>query len=161
MTTAAPPPGSVRTRDGLGRAPWWVTVVVILGALLTAAGAVIALLDPALLAGPDAPITAAVTVYAHYTFSRILALALLLLSALALRAHRVLAGLMVLTALIQLIDIIDDLTDGRALLTPGLLLFAAAFLFAAARLTGQAPWRRAGRRDDTDRRILRHPAAER
>jgi hypothetical protein len=118
-------------------------LVVILGALLTALGAVIALLDPTLLSGPGTSVTGAVTVYAHYTFSRDLALALMLLAALAARAHRTLAVLMVLTALVQLIDIGDDLADGRAVLAPGLLLFAAALLLGAARLTGHPPWRRA------------------
>ncbi len=151
MTTTGSPSGRRRSPASGNHAPGWVTLVVVLGALLTAAGAVIALINPTLLSGPDLTVTTAVAVYAHYTFSRNLALSLLLLTTLALRAHRVLAGLMVLTALIQLIDIIDDLTDGRAVLAPGLLLFAVAFLVGATALTGHAPWTHASWRDDTSR----------
>jgi len=154
MTTHASPSASGGTRDGRRHTPWWVTVVVIVGALLTAAGAVIALIDPALLSGPDASITTAVSVYARYTFSGNVALALVLLATLALRAHRILAGLMVLTALIQLIELIDDLFGGRAVLAPGLALFAVVFLLGAARLSGHAPWRQASRHGGTP---LRRP----
>ena len=50
------------------------------------------------------------------------------------------AGFMVLVALIQLIDIADDLARGELLLIPGLLVFAMVFLLGAWRLFGQALW---------------------
>ena len=51
-----------------------------------------------------------------------------------------LAGFMVLIALIQLVDVIDDLARGAFLLVPGLLVFAVVFLVGASRLFGQAVW---------------------
>jgi hypothetical protein len=44
-------------------------------------------------------------------------------------------------ALIQLVDVIDDLARGAFLLVPGLLVFAIVFLVGASRLFGQAVWR--------------------
>jgi hypothetical protein len=81
--------------------------------------------------------------YAGCLISRDLALAVMLLATLALRARHVLAGLMVLTALTQLIDAVVDATSGRASLLPILLVFVAAFLIGAARLSGQALWKAA------------------
>ena len=54
-----------------------------------------------------------------------------------------LAGFMVLVALIQIIDVINDLTRGDFLLIPGLLVFAIVFLLGAWQLFGQAIWHRA------------------
>ena len=64
----------------------------------------------------------------------------MLLLLLALRARRMLAGFMVLTAFIQFIDVIDDLARGAYLLVPGLLAFAIVFLIGAWQLFGQAMW---------------------
>jgi hypothetical protein len=49
-------------------------------------------------------------------------------------------GFMVLTALIQLVGVIDDLARGAFLLVPGLLGFAIVFLVGASRLFEQAVW---------------------
>ena len=119
--------------------PPWVTIVVILGALLTATGAVISKVDPTLLTN-GSPMTEAARVYADYLFARNLPLAVMLLFLLAVRARRMLAGFMVLTALIQLVDVINDLTRGAFVLVPGLLLFAIVFLIGAWQLFGQAFW---------------------
>src|SRR5712671_3783923 len=83
--------------------PWWVSASVIVGAMLMGAGAVIALVRPAMLVAPNAEITAAVRVYAGYLVSRNLALAAMLVAMLAMRARGVLSSLMVLTAFIQLL----------------------------------------------------------
>jgi len=48
---------------------------------------------------------------------------------------------MVLIALIQIVDVGDDLIRGAILLVPGLLVFAIVFLVGAWRLFGQAIWR--------------------
>ncbi len=119
--------------------PLWVAIVVILGALLTATGAVISKVDPTLLTN-GSPMTEAARVYADYMFARNLPLALMLLFLLAVRARRMLAGFMVLTALIQFVDVINDLARGAFVLVPGLLVFAIVFLIGAWQLFGQAFW---------------------
>jgi hypothetical protein len=81
-----------------------------------------------------------VQIYADYTFARDLPLAAMLLFLLVLRSRRLLAGFMVLTALIQFVDVINDLARGDFLLVPGLLLFAIVFLIGAWSLFGQAIW---------------------
>ncbi len=129
----------LRTPQSVVRIPLWVSIVVILGALLTATGAVISKVDPTILTN-GSPMTDAARVYADYMFARNLSLAVMLLLLLALRAQRMLAGFMVLIALIQLVDVIDDLARGAFLLVPGLLVFAVVFLVGASRLFGQAVW---------------------
>ena len=129
----------LRTPQSVVRIPLWVSIVVILGALLTATGAVISKVDPTLLTN-GSPMTEAARVYADYLFARNLSLVAILLLLLALRARRMLAGFMVLIALIQLVDVIDDLARGSFLLVPGLLVFAVVFLVGASRLFGHAVW---------------------
>lgn len=127
------------TPQSFVRFPLWVSIVVILGALLTITGAVISKVDPTLLTNGSA-VTETARVYADYMFARNLALAVMVLLLLALRARRMLAGFMVLIALIQLIDVGDDLARGALLLVPGLLVFAIVFLLGAWRLFGSAIW---------------------
>jgi len=129
----------LKTPQSVKRIPLWVSIVVILGALLTATGAVISKVDPTLLTS-GSPMTDAARVYADYMFARNLSLAVMLLLLLLLRAPRMLAGFMVLIALIQFIDVADDLARGAFLLVPGLLVFATVFLIGASRLFGQAFW---------------------
>ena len=119
--------------------PLWVSIVVILGALLTLTGAVISKVYPTLLTNGSS-MTEAARVYADYMFARNLSLAVLLLLLLAARIRRMLAGLMVLIALIQIVDIVDDLARGAFLLVPGLLVFAIVFLLGAWQLFGEAVW---------------------
>ena len=121
------------------RFPLWVSIVVILGVLLTLTGAVISKVDPTFLTN-GSPVTDAVRIYADYMFARNLSLAVMLLLLLVVRARRMLAGFMVLIALIQIVDVVDDLVRGEFLLVPGLLLFAIIFLLGAGRLFGQAIW---------------------
>lgn len=130
----------LRTPPSVVRIPLWVSIVVILGAVLTAIGAVISKVDPTMLTN-GGPITDAARVYADYLFARNLPLAVMLLFLLASRARRMLAGFMVLTALIQIVDVTNDLArGGEFLLVPGLLLFAIVFLVGAWRLFGRAIW---------------------
>ena len=138
------PDGSVQA-DKLGipqpvvHLPLWITIVVIIGALLIATGAIISKVDPTPLTN-GSPMTEAARIYADYTFARNLPLALMLLFLLALRARRMLAGFMVLTALIQFVDVINDLARGAVVLVPGLLVFGIVFLIGAWQLFGQAFW---------------------
>ncbi len=119
--------------------PLWVSIVVVLGALLTTVGAVISKVDPTILTNGSL-MTGAARVYADYMFARNLALAMMLLFLLGIRARRMLAGFMVLIALIQIFDVVDDLARGAFMLVPGLLVFAIVFLVGARRLFGQAIW---------------------
>ena len=111
----------LKTAPSGARFPLWVSTVVILGVLLIMAGAAISKVDPTLLTN-GSPMTEVTRVYADYLFARNLALAVVVLLLLAIRARRMLAGLMVLVALIQLLDVGDDLARGAWLLIPGVLL---------------------------------------
>lgn len=130
---------NLKTPQSVVRIPWWISTVVILGAILTATGAVISKVDPTILTN-GGPITDAARVYADYLFARNLPLAVMLLLLLAMRARRMLAGFMVLIALIQMVDVINDLSRGDFLLVPGLLVFVIVFLIGAWRLFGQPIW---------------------
>lgn len=123
----------VPTRTG-SAPPRWVVAVVLLAAVLCAAGAVVAWRYPALLVSRDSDINQATRVYAGYLISRNLALAVALLTLLGLRCYRMLAGALVLIALIQLLDAAIDAGTGRLALVPGLTILAAALLAAATRL---------------------------
>jgi len=68
--------------------PWWLRVVVFLGALLLAAGTVLALIHPAMLVSPHDEINGAVHIYAGYLASRNMALAIMLIVLLTLSAKR-------------------------------------------------------------------------
>jgi hypothetical protein len=126
---------------------WWLSTSVILGALLMAAGGMIALIRPAMMVSPDAEINAAARVYAGYLVSRNLALAAMLLAMLGMRARRTLSSLMVLVAFVQLLDAGMDCMEGRWALIPGVLVFAIVFFLGAARLSGQPFWKFAAWRD--------------
>jgi hypothetical protein len=122
--------------------PWWVQAIVLLGSFLMAAGALIALLNPAMLVSPHDEINAAVHVYAGYLFSRNAALAILLIGSLLLRSKGVLNTLILLTAFIQLLDAVVDCVEGRWLVAPGVAVFGLLFFLAAARLSGHPFWRK-------------------
>jgi hypothetical protein len=124
--------------------PWWVKAVVVVGALLVAAGGVLAAARPATLLDPGQHMNGAAHVYAGYLISRNLALAAVLLIVLATRARTLLAGMMVLLALVQAIDGVVDLATGRTSLLPIVVVFVAAFLLGAARVTGMTYWHRRG-----------------
>jgi hypothetical protein len=121
--------------------PWWVGALVIAGALLTAMGAVIALVRPSMLVSPQDEINGAVHIYAGYLVARNLALALMLAGLLALRARRALGNVMALVALIQVLDVGMDCAEGRWSIVPVALVFGVLFAFGAARLSGSPFWR--------------------
>ena len=140
-TSGVPSPASdLKTPQSVAHIPLWVSIVVILGALLTLISAVMSKVDPTLLTNGN-PMTDSARIYAGYMFARDLALAVMLLLLLGVRARRILAGFMVLTALIQCIDIVNDLFRGTFLLfLPVVFVFAIVFLLAAGRLLGRAIW---------------------
>jgi hypothetical protein len=105
-------------------------MIVLLGALLMAAGAAIAILNPAMLVSPHDEITAAVHIYSGYLCSRNAALAVLLVASMLFRSKGTLNTLILLTAFIQLLDAILDCMEGRWALVPGVVLFGLLFLLA-------------------------------
>ncbi|GCE15674.1 hypothetical protein [Tengunoibacter tsumagoiensis] len=141
MTNSSAPSqaADLKTSRSVARFPLWIFIVVILGALLSITGAVISKVNPTLLTS-GGTMTETARVYADYMFARSLALAIMLLFLLFIRSRRVLASFMVLIALIQLIDGVDDLVRGAFLLVPGLLVFALVFFAGAWKLFGQPFW---------------------
>ena len=122
--------------------PWWLQTIVFLGALLMAAGALIALLNPAMLVSTHDEINAAVHIYAGCLFSRNAALAILLVASLLFRSKGTLNTLILLTAFIQLLDAAVDCLEGRWIIAPGVVVFGLLFLLASARLSGHPFWRK-------------------
>ena len=132
------------TRPSLGgnpALPWWLRTIVVLGALLMATGAFIALLHPVLLVSPHDEINGAVNIYAGYLASRNLALAILLLAAMSLRARGTLNTLMLLTALIQVLDAGIDCVERRWAVVPGVVVLGLLFSAGSAWLSGYPFWR--------------------
>jgi hypothetical protein len=122
--------------------PWWLQTIVLAGSFLMAAGALISLLNPAMLVSPHDEINAAVHIYAGYLFSRNAALAILLVASMLFRARGTLNTLILLTAFIQLLDAAVDCMEGRWVVVPGVLVFGLLFLLASVRLSGHPFWRR-------------------
>ena len=120
---------------------WAVRVVVLLGALLTAMGAVIALAQPAMLVSPHAEISEAVRIYAGYLAARNLAIGAALLALFLLGARRALGQLMVLVGTIQLLDAAIDVAEGRWIVAPGVLVLGIVFLATAKAAAGAGFWR--------------------
>jgi hypothetical protein len=120
---------------------WWLRVIVLVGAGLTAMGAFVALAQPAMLVSPHDEINGAVRIYAGYLVARNLAIAILLVALLVIGARRALGNLMVLVGLIQLLDVCMDVTEGRWPVAAGVFVFGVVFLIGAARLSGFPFWR--------------------
>jgi hypothetical protein len=123
--------------------PIWVSAIVVVGAVLMAAGAVIAEVNPQMLVAPNTAIDSATHVYAAYLVSRNLVLAVMLLAALASRAKPVLHTLLVAVAFIQIADAVLDALEGRWPIVPGVFVLGILFFIAAARISGAAFWKRA------------------
>jgi|SRR5580704_950694 hypothetical protein len=139
-------PGTAKTNaspEGTTAIAWWLYVVVILGALLTATGAILAIVHPTMLVSPHDEINGAVHIYAGYFASRNMALAVMLVVLLSLRARRALSNLMVLISFIQLLDACMDCAEGRWMIAPGVLVFGVVLLIGATRLSGYPFWRSA------------------
>jgi hypothetical protein len=124
-----------------GVIPLWVKVVVVLCAVLTGMGAVIAFVQPGMLLQPGAEITGAVRTYAGYLTARNLVLAVMLFALPMARARRALGNLLAIVGLIQLLDCAVDCLEARWTVAPGVLVLGIIFLAAASRLCGQL-WRR-------------------
>jgi hypothetical protein len=114
----------------------------MLGIVLLAAGAIIALAHPILLVSPQDQINQSTRVFAGYLASRNMALALMLLATLLLRARKTLNILVLLTALIQLFDIGMEFAEGRWPVAPGVAILAALFFAASAKISGYPFWKK-------------------
>jgi hypothetical protein len=132
---------STTERSSIKSVPWWVSSIVLLGAFLLSAGAVIALIRPAMLVTPHDEINGAVRVYAGYLTSRNLGLAIMLVFALVLRARKALSVVMLLVAIIQFLDVGIDCFEGRWSVVPGIIVLGTLFLIGAARVSGQPFWK--------------------
>jgi hypothetical protein len=124
------------------RIAWWIQLMVVLGTLLTAAGAVIALIHPAMLVSPRDEINGAARIFAGYFAARNLGLAGALLTLLAIRARRALSHILALAGAIQLMDTAIDCVEGRWPIVPGVFILGFVFFFAAAKLCGHPLWER-------------------
>jgi hypothetical protein len=120
---------------------WFPKATAILGAILLAAGASIALFRPAMLATTHDEINGAVHIYAGYLASRNFSLAIALLIALATGARRALNSFLLLVAMVQLLDAVMDCVEGRWPIVPGVTLLALLFLLASASLSGCPFWK--------------------
>jgi len=120
---------------------WWPKAIAVLGALLLAAGAFIALFHPVMLVSAHDEINGAVHIYAGYLASRNLALASMLLAALVLGAERMLSNLLLLVALIQLLDAGMDVVEGRWPIATGVVALAVLFFAASGSLAGHPFWK--------------------
>lgn len=129
---------SLSSREAL---PWWLRTIVVLGSLLMATGALIALMHPAMLVSRHDEINGAVHIYAGYFASRNLGLAIMLVAAVTLRARGILNTLMLLTAFIQLLDAGVDCLEGRWVVVPGVVLIGLLFFVGATRLSQYPFWR--------------------
>ncbi|MGA2164585.1 MAG: Mur ligase family protein [Solirubrobacteraceae bacterium] len=98
----------------------------------------LAVLRPAQLLAPGEVVTGAVRVYAGYLFSRNLALGLLLLVMLRLRAWGAMRGLMVVYASVQFLDAIMDAVERRWAIIPVVVVLGALFVLGAARVPREA-----------------------
>jgi hypothetical protein len=125
------------------RIPAWVNIVVVLCAVLMAAGALIAFVKPGMLVDPHAEINEAVRTYAGYLTARNLTLAVMLIVLLFAGARRALGNLVAVVGFIQLFDFVVDCTEARWSVAPGVLVLGVLLLLAAQRLMGAPFWRRA------------------
>jgi hypothetical protein len=120
--------------------PWWLNLIVVLGALLMATGGFMALSQPSRLVSPHDEINGAVHIYAGYFASRAIVLAAMLLAALLFRAKGLLNSLMLLTAFVQLMDLGIDCIEGRWTVIPGVVAVGVLFFIGAGRLSGYPFW---------------------
>jgi hypothetical protein len=121
--------------------PWWLSTIVVLGAVLMIMGGLMALLQPSRLVSPHDDINGAVRVYAGYFAARALVLAIFLLVAVILRAKVMLNTLLLLTAFVQMADAIIDCLEGRWIVLPGVIAVGSLFFVGSARLSGHPFWR--------------------
>jgi hypothetical protein len=110
-----------------------VSVVTVTTAALLAAGAVVALIAPALLVGDPASLGKS-RVFEDYTVSRDAALAVFLLAPLLRRALPLLRSALLLVVGVQLFDAAFDVAGRRWAIAPIAIVLAIACFLSAQRL---------------------------
>ncbi|MGI8689243.1 MAG: hypothetical protein ACR2M3_11750 [Thermomicrobiales bacterium] len=114
--------------------PWFIVIVVVLGALLNAMVGILSLFAPATLLASlgqsGEHLTAGTRLFAAYTGAREIPVAVLLVVLLVMRS-RLLPALMVLSASVYALDGLDALASGDGPRIAGSFVFAIAFLSAA------------------------------
>lgn len=103
-------------------------------------GAIVALVNPAILVGKGEHIDSAARIYAGYLASRNLAIAAMLLGTLiaSIQSAGSIGGLriiMLLTAGVQMLDPGIDCIEGRWVVAPGVAIIGFVFLFGAGRVS--------------------------
>jgi hypothetical protein len=145
------------TRTGV---PVSVTVIVIIGTLITVVGGLVAWLHPATLIPAGSPLSHGVDLYGQRMAARNLALGVALTVFLAARAPRPLATVMAVVVLVEIGDTIGAIVNADWAEASGVLI-AAAFAWAAGRLLGAPAWRPASYlRLPPGTRMARRPAPE-
>jgi hypothetical protein len=134
--TAGPEDSSAGANGGSVSVARLVDIVVVLGAVLTGAAGLASIFAPQVfltaVGVSGEPTTAGMEIFARYTGTRDVALAVTLLTLVAVRSRRVLAGLVVATALANALDGALDLVAQRWPAAPGPFLVAIFYLAAAA-----------------------------
>lgn len=143
MRTGHPAPAV----DAAADQPWWVTVIVIIGALGVLSLTVGALFGPQTVLAPGQHMNAAAHVWARYAAAYNVALGMALLALLAIRARRILAGTLVQAAFAEVLLAVVAIIDHRWEQIPADIILLIAFVLSATRLFGQSPWRAAAWRD--------------
>lgn len=140
-TEAEPETSPARASGGSVSVALLVDVVVVLGALFIGAAGLVSIFAPQVLLTAvgvsGEPINAGTDVFARYTGTRDLALGAALLALVAIRSRRVLAALVVVTALANALDGALDLVVQRWPAAPGPFVFAIFYLAAAVWLLRQ------------------------
>lgn len=127
------------------RIPPWVTVIVIIGALITVVGGLVAWLHPATLIPAGSPVTHGVDLYGQRMAARNLALGTALIVLLAARAARPLAAVMAVLVLVEIGDTISAIVNADWAQASGVVV-AVAFAWAVSRLLGAPLWQLASYR---------------
>lgn len=133
------------SRTAPTRIPPWITVIVIIGTLITVVGGLVAWLRPGTLIPAGSPLTHGVDLYGQRMAARNLALGVALIVFLAARATRPLAAVMAVIVLVEIGDTISAIVNADWAQLAGIVV-AVAFAGAASHLLGAPLWRLASYR---------------
>ncbi|HZT96911.1 MAG TPA: hypothetical protein VFB34_08750 [Chloroflexota bacterium] len=131
------------------RLPRWLPPVVILGALGVGSLAFGALFAPQTLLASGQHMTEAARVWSRYAAAYSFTLCLTILFLLAIRARRLLAGVLVQATFAELILVIVAIANKRWEQIPADIVLAVVFVASAFVLFGQPVWHLAAWRDDS------------
>ncbi len=131
-----------RTKPGSGALWWTSATIVVAGALVLGTVGLLSLLAPgamlALVGHAGEQPSPGTRVFADYTGTRDVAIAVVLVVLLAARSSRALPAVLLLAALANGLDAVVALVSQRWPQLPGALGFAIAFLVAAVLLSRQS-----------------------